>query len=54
MREALANSYNIPAVQTLRQIGVDYLLWMMHRVGVKSLSDDASRYGLSKSIATSA
>ncbi|MBN2305329.1 MAG: transglycosylase domain-containing protein, partial [Anaerolineae bacterium] len=47
VREALANSYNIPAVQTLRQIGVDYLLWMMHRVGVQSLSDDASNYGLS-------
>ncbi|MBN1202094.1 MAG: PBP1A family penicillin-binding protein [Anaerolineae bacterium] len=47
MRDALANSYNIPAVQTLRQIGVDYLLWMMRRVGVTSLSDDPSLYGLS-------
>lgn len=47
LREALANSYNIPAVQTLRQVGVEYLLWMMHRVGVRSLSDDPSRYGLS-------
>ena len=47
MREALANSYNIPAVQTLRQVGVEYLLWMMHRVGVTSLSSDASLYGLS-------
>jgi 1A family penicillin-binding protein len=47
MREALANSYNIPAVQTLRQVGVDYLLWMMHRVGVTSLSSDPSHYGLS-------
>lgn len=47
VREALANSYNIPAVQTLRQVGVDYLLWMMHRVGVQSLSADASQYGLS-------
>ncbi len=47
VREALANSYNIPAVQTLRQIGVDYLLWMMNRVGVTSLENDPSRYGLS-------
>ena len=47
MREALANSYNIPAVQTLRQVGVEYLLWMMNRVGVQSLGGDASRYGLS-------
>ena len=47
IREALANSYNIPAVQTLRQVGVDYLLWMMRRVGVTSLGDDPSLYGLS-------
>jgi penicillin-binding protein 1C len=47
VREALANSYNVPAVQTLRQVGVDYLLWMMNRVGVQSLGGDASRYGLS-------
>ncbi len=47
VREALANSYNVPAVQTLRQVGVDYLLWMMHRVGVQSLAADPSRYGLS-------
>lgn len=47
VREALANSYNIPAVQTLRYVGVDYLLWMMSRVGVTSLGDDPSQYGLS-------
>ncbi|HML22742.1 MAG TPA: PBP1A family penicillin-binding protein [Aggregatilinea sp.] len=47
IREALANSYNIPAVQTLRYVGVDYLLWMMNRVGVTSLSNDPSQYGLS-------
>jgi len=47
MRAALANSLNIPAVQTLRQVGVDYLLWMMQRAGVESLGMDASQYGLS-------
>jgi penicillin-binding protein 1C len=47
LREALGNSYNIPAVQTLRYVGVDYLLWMMSRVGVTSLGNDASHYGLS-------
>ncbi|MBI5960935.1 MAG: transglycosylase domain-containing protein [Chloroflexi bacterium] len=46
VREALANSYNIPAVKTLEQVGVEYLLWMMNRVGVTSLSSDASQYGL--------
>lgn len=47
MRDALANSYNVPAVQTLRQVGVDNLLALFQRFGVTSLSDDASRYGLS-------
>jgi penicillin-binding protein 1C len=47
MRTALANSYNIPAVQTLRRYGVGYLLSLMSRFGVASLGDDASRYGLS-------
>ncbi|MFW5772182.1 MAG: transglycosylase domain-containing protein [Phototrophicaceae bacterium] len=47
MRYALANSYNIPAVQTLRQVGVDYLLDLMYRFGVRSLGQDPSFYGLS-------
>jgi penicillin-binding protein 1C len=47
MRSALANSYNIPAVQTLRLTGVDYLLSLMRRFGVTSLSSDAGLYGLS-------
>jgi len=47
LREALANSYNIPAVQTLRQVGVEYLIWLLNRVGVTSLSTEPGRYGLS-------
>ncbi|MBN2472420.1 MAG: transglycosylase domain-containing protein [Anaerolineae bacterium] len=47
VRDALANSYNIPAVQTLRQIGVPYLLNFMERFGVDSLGNDPSYYGLS-------
>ncbi|MEZ4667114.1 MAG: transglycosylase domain-containing protein [Anaerolineae bacterium] len=47
MRTALANSYNIPAVQTLRRYGVPYLLSLMKRFGVESLGDDADKYGLS-------
>ncbi|MGB7339940.1 MAG: transglycosylase domain-containing protein [Phototrophicaceae bacterium] len=46
IRRALANSYNIPAVQALRLTGVDYLLNMMDRVGVSTLTDP-SRYGIS-------
>ncbi len=47
VRDALANSYNVPAVQTLRQVGVAYLLNLMERFGVESLGQDAGRYGLS-------
>ncbi len=47
LRDALANSYNIPAVLTLRQIGVETLLSYAQRVGVRSLGQDASKYGLS-------
>ena len=47
MRAALANSYNIPAVQALRLIGVDYLLSLLRRLGVTTLAEDASNYGLS-------
>ncbi|GAB4573643.1 MAG: transglycosylase domain-containing protein [Anaerolineae bacterium] len=47
VRDALANSYNIPAVQTLRQISVPYLLNIMQRFGVESLGNDPSYYGLS-------
>ena len=47
MRAALANSYNIPAVQTLRQASVAYLLDLLRRFGISSLSEDASNYGLS-------
>lgn len=47
VRDALARSYNIPAVLTLRQIGVDSLLAFAERLGVRSLGRDVSRYGLS-------
>ncbi len=47
MRTALANSYNIPAVQTLRSVGVDYMLSLLRRFGITTLNEDASNYGLS-------
>lgn len=47
IRRALANSYNIPAVQTVRYVGVDYLLGVMERFGVESLGTDASQFGVS-------
>jgi 1A family penicillin-binding protein len=47
LRDALANSYNIPAVTLLREVGVPALLEMASRLGVESLGMDASQYGLS-------
>lgn len=47
IRTALANSYNIPAVQALRDIGVEALLEISARFGIRSLGNDASRFGLS-------
>jgi membrane peptidoglycan carboxypeptidase len=47
MRDALANSYNIPAVQALRRIGVPALLDLSERTGILSFGRDGSRYGLS-------
>ncbi|MCS7071810.1 MAG: transglycosylase domain-containing protein, partial [Anaerolinea sp.] len=47
MRDALANSYNVPAVQTLRRVGVQNLLNFVQRFGIESWGTDASRFGLS-------
>ncbi len=47
LRDALANSYNIPAVLALRNVGLDYMLLFMERLGAKSLGTDISQYGLS-------
>jgi 1A family penicillin-binding protein len=46
LRDALANSYNIPAVLLLKSVGVPQLLAMADRLGVKSLGLDPSQYGL--------
>jgi 1A family penicillin-binding protein len=45
VRSALANSYNIPAVKTLEQVGVDKLKEVAARLGITTLTRDD--YGLS-------
>jgi 1A family penicillin-binding protein len=45
MRESLAQSLNIPAVQTLYLAGLTDTIDMAHRLGITSLNDP-SRYGL--------
>ena len=46
MRTALANSFNIPAVKTLNQIGIPAMVNLGKQMGVQSWGDP-SQYGLS-------
>lgn len=46
LRSALANSYNIPAVKTLNQIGLPSMIEVGQKMGI-STWDDTSRFGLS-------
>lgn len=46
LRAALANSYNIPAVKTLSQIGVQTMIEKGKAMGINSW-EDSSRFGLS-------
>lgn len=46
LREALATSSNVAAVQVLNEIGVPALLDMARRLGITTLSEDSGRYGL--------
>ena len=45
-REALANSYNIPAVKVLERVGVPQLLDFLLRAGITTLTRDPAHYGL--------
>ena len=46
VREALASSYNIPAVVALEHVGVDTLIHLLTSLGISTLSDP-NRYDLS-------
>lgn len=46
LRQALANSFNIPAVKTLSQIGVSAMVAKGREMGITTW-DDSSRFGLS-------
>lgn len=47
LREALANSYNIPSIALAEALGVEPLLQFARSLGIESLVDDVSLYGLS-------
>ncbi|HSA59065.1 MAG TPA: transglycosylase domain-containing protein [bacterium] len=46
IREALANSYNVPAVVTLNQIGLSYYHEILRRFGFTTLKRPPMHYGL--------
>jgi len=46
LRDALANSRNIPAVKMLQMVGIQNTVDMAHRLGITTLND-VDRYGLS-------
>jgi len=45
-REALASSYNVPAVELAQRVGVGDLLSVLRRAGLSTLTRDADHYGL--------
>lgn len=47
LRQALARSYNIPAVKVLDWVGVDDVIETAHRLGINTLNKDLDYYGLS-------
>src|SRR6185369_299178 len=46
VREALANSYNVPAVWTAAAVGPDRFVERLRGLGLGSLDREASRYGV--------
>ena len=46
MRQALANSLNMPAIEALRYGGISHMLDLLDRVGIKSLKRGEGFYGL--------
>lgn len=47
LRDALANSYNIPAIKLLREVGIAKTLETAHQMGIHGLQKDPNYYGLS-------
>ncbi len=47
LRDALANSYNVPAILVLQDLGLPRVLAMANKLGISSFDQDPDRYGLS-------
>jgi membrane peptidoglycan carboxypeptidase len=52
VREALANSYNVPTVQVLNWVGLSPVIRTAHRLGINSLNQPLSNYGLALGLGT--
>ncbi|MBI5549137.1 MAG: transglycosylase domain-containing protein, partial [Deltaproteobacteria bacterium] len=50
LREALANSRNIPALEVLADVGIEPTLALLERGGVRGISFEPGRYGLGLAI----
>lgn len=46
LRDALANSYNIPPIQLIRDIGIGTMIGTARRMGIESLDEPPGFYGL--------
>jgi membrane peptidoglycan carboxypeptidase len=46
LRQALANSFNVPAVQVMSWVGVDKVIRTAHSMGITTLDQGPSAYGL--------
>ncbi|NDJ54069.1 MAG: penicillin-binding protein, partial [Chloroflexi bacterium] len=46
IRSALANSYNVPAVEVLEWVGIDNVIRTAHALGINSLDRGVNNYGL--------
>lgn len=47
IRTALANSYNVPAVEVLQWVGIDNVIHTAHAMGINTLDRGLENYGLS-------
>ncbi|MCA9982108.1 MAG: transglycosylase domain-containing protein, partial [Anaerolineales bacterium] len=47
IRQALGNSYNVPAVEVMSWVGVDSVIRTAHKMGITSLDKGPNQYGLS-------
>jgi membrane peptidoglycan carboxypeptidase len=53
LREAFANSYNVPAVSVLSQVGIGNVIRTAHLFGINSLNSDLTQYGLALTLGSS-